>query len=212
MDIRVSSQPVPLTTKTSFSGSVFEIVFLVVVIVVAYFYLVSPKQDEYGTIKNQLSTLKQKQITIENQKTAFDHLVQELDAEPQGVQALDQTLPLDSKPSKLYVLLESLMQSIGLTTGSVTVDADPTVVVAGSKTNAKQPFDMEHKVKPVGITVSATGTIDQLTGLLHSIETSTRLLEVSTLDVSQGRGNQLVFKIGLKAFSYSETASAAPVK
>jgi Tfp pilus assembly protein PilO len=208
MDIRVSNQPVPTTsTRTSFSGSVFEIVFLLVVILVAYFYLVSPKKDEYNTVRTQLATLKKKQETIEAQKSAFDRLVQQLDAEPDGVTALEQTLPLDSKPSRLYVLLENVMQSSGLTTGSVTIDSNSQTVVAGNKNGSKQQFSAEHKVQPSAITVSAVGTIDQLNSFLHVVETSTRLLEVTDLDVSQGRGDQLSFRVGMKAFSYADASA-----
>lgn len=208
MDIKVSNQPVPTTSiRTSFSGSIFEIVFLLVVILVAYFYLVSPKKEEYGALQTQLETLKKKQETIESQKVAFDKLVQQLEAEPDGVTALEQTLPLDSKPSKLYVLLENIMQSSGLTTGSVTIDSNSQVVVAGNKTDTKQLFSSEHKVQPVPITVSAIGTVDQLNGFLHVIETSTRLLEIVDVDVNQGRGGQLSFRVGMKAFSYADASA-----
>lgn len=209
MDIRVTNQPIPATSKSSFSGSVFEIIFLIIIIVIGYFYLVAPKQRAYNDVSDQLAGLKKKQETLKTQKEAFDKLVQELGAQSEAVAQLDSTLPLDSKPSKLYVLLESLVQSSGLTTGSVTVESDAQAVVAGTKTPADKSFATDHKIKPTIVAVSATGTVDQLTGFLTRLETSTRLLEVNSLDVSQGRGDQLIFKVGLKAYSYSPDPAAA---
>jgi Tfp pilus assembly protein PilO len=209
MDIRVSNPTVRSASQTSVSGSVFEIVFLIIVILVGYFYLVAPKGREHKSVTEQLASVEQKQSALKDQQAAFDKLVQELDSKPDQVAALEATLPLDSKPSRLYVLLENLIQATGLTTGSVSVDADSQEVVAGSTTEDKPIAATDHKVKPTSIAVSATGTIDQLSGLLRQIETSTRLLEVSNLDIAQGRGDQLVFKIGLKAYSYSPDPAAA---
>lgn len=210
MDIRVTNQPISATnSKSSFSGSVFEIIFLIIIIVVGYFYLVSPKQTAYNEISDQLTSLKKKQDTLKTQKEAFDKLVQELEAQPEAVAQLDSTLPLDNKPSRLYVLLENLIQGSGLTTGTVSVDSDAQAVVAGAKTATDQAFATDHKIKPTTISVSASGTVDQLTGFLTRLETSTRLLEVNSLDISQGRGDQLIFKVGLKAYSYSPDPAAA---
>ncbi len=210
MDIRVTNQPIPATnSKSSFSGSVFEIIFLIIIIVIGYFYLVSPKQSAYNDISDQLTSLKKKQDTLKTQKEAFDKLVQELEAQPEAVAQLDSTLPLDNKPSRLYVLLENLIQGAGLTTGTVSVDSDAQAVVAGAKTATDQAFATDHKIKPTTISVSASGTVDQLTGFLTRLETSTRLLEVNSLDISQGRGDQLIFKVGLKAYSYSPDSAAS---
>ena len=207
MDIRVTNQLVPVTSRTSFTGSVFEVIFLIIVIIVAYFYLVSPKQTQFSDLKNKLTDVKKRQESIKSQKIAFDKLVQDLEDETEGVEALDQTLPIDSKPSKIYVLLENLMQRQGLTTGSVSVDADSQQIVAGHTETGGQALDSEHKVQPVPLTVSATGTIDQLNGFLQFVETSTRLLEVVSLDVNQGQADQLVFRIGMRAYFYGETLS-----
>lgn len=203
MDIRVTNQPLKLNNKTSFSGSVFEVVFLLIITILAYFYLVAPKSEQYGTLKDQFKALEQKQAELATQKSAFDRLVQQLASEPETVALLDGMLPLDAKPSRLYVLLENLVQSAGLTTGAVTVNADSQVVVAGDQQMTDKPFAVDRTLKPTGITISATGTIDQLSGLLRSIETATRLLAIESLDVSQGRAGQIVFKVGMKAYSYN---------
>ena len=154
---------------------------------------------------------KDKLTVLQDQKKSFSSLAQQLESSSDAVVALDAILPLDSKPSRLYVLLENLIQSTGLTTGSVTVDSDPQMVVAGQIAPESTEEATERATQSIGVSVSATGTIDQLTAFLRAIETSNRYLEVSNLDVSQGRGDQLVFKLGLKAYSYTPEAQAASV-
>ncbi len=204
MDMHITSQPVPVSRKTSFSGTIVEVVFLIVLSVITYFYLVAPKLTEFRTARKELTAIQAKKDALQKQVQDFDKLVQDFRDNTHGVNALDQVLPLDSKPSKLYVLLENFMQSSGLTTGSVTVDADALTVVAGNTALEGEASKTDHKVLPVNISVSGVGTIDQLSNLLHLVETSTRLLEINNLDVSQGRGDQVVFKVGLKAYSYGE--------
>lgn len=203
--MHITSQPVPVTRKTSFSGTIVEIVFLVVLSVICFFYLVSPKQTAYSATRTELEALQKKQAELQKQQEAFDALVQEFEQNTEAVSTLEQILPQDAKPSKLYVLLENFMQSSGLVTGSVSVNTDSLVVVAGNK-DAKDATSEQvgYKATPADISVSAVGTIDQLTNFLHLVETSTRLLEVKNLDVSQGRGDQVVFKIGLQAYSYAK--------
>lgn len=206
--MHITSQPVPVSRKTSFSGTIVEIVFLVVLSVVTYFYLVGPKLREFKAARSDLSAIQAKKDALQKQVQDFDKLVQDLSDNSNGVSALDQVLPLDSKPSKLYVLLENFMQSSGLTTGSVTVDADALTIVAGNTSSDNGVSKSEHKVQPINISVSGVGTIDQLSNLLHLIETSARLLEINNLDVSQGREDQIVFKVGLKAYSYGEVSDS----
>lgn len=207
MDMHITSQPVPISRKASFSGTIIEVVFLIILSVVTYFYLVGPKIAEFKLARTELSGVQAKKDALQKQVQDFDRLVQEFSDNTHGVSALDQVLPLDSKPSKLYVLLENFMQSSGLTTGSVTVDSDALTVVAGNVATDNIGEQATHKILPINISVSGVGTIDQLSNLLHLIETSTRLLEINNLDVSQGRNDQIVFKVSLKAYSYGQSSS-----
>ncbi len=206
--MRITSQPVPISRKASFSGTIIEVVFLLILSVVTYFYLVSPKYGEYKTARSELSVIQSKQNALQKQVQDFDKLVQDLADNTRGVGALDAVLPIDSKPSKLYVLLENFMQSSGLSTGSVSVDSNALTVVAGNTATVADNAQAEHTVIPSRISISGVGTIDQLSNLLRFIETSTRLLEINNLDVSQGRGDQILFKIGLQAYSYGEGSSS----
>lgn len=197
--------------RTSFSGSIFEVVFLLIVIFLGYWYLVLPKSDEYTRYQDQLVSLQGRRRELDAQKKVFDTLVQDLSLQTEAIAALDDMLPLDAKPSRLYLLMESLMQRAGLGSGVVGIEIDPQTPVAGNKAVIDQPFDADRKVKTIAITVSGTGTIDQIDNFLHLLESSGRVLQVQSMDINQGRGDQLIFSLVISTYSYvpgvSTTAS-----
>ncbi len=213
MDIRTTSDSSFSKNSSSFTGTIFEIVFLLIIIIIGYAYLVSPKATEYKKVRDNLQSLKEKQSKLNSQKQTFDTLVQELESSGPSVAILDDVLPLDPKPSKLYVLMDNLIQREGLTAGTVNVDMDSQTVVAGDKTpDGTTAAVAERKIKPISVTVSAIGTIDQLSGFLQLVESSSRLLQVNSLDLSQGRADQVIFKVGINAYTYAAipTATTTP--
>lgn len=198
--------------RTSFSGSIFEVVFLLIVIFLAYWYLVLPKSDEYTRYQDQLVSLQGRRKEIDTQKKVFDTLVQDLGQQTEAIAALDDMLPLDAKPSRLYLLMESLMQRAGLGSGVVGIEIDPQTPVAGDKAVIDQPFDADRKVKTIAINVSGTGTIDQIDNFLHLLESSGRVLQVQSMDINQGRGDQLIFSLVINTYSYVPGAAASASK
>lgn len=206
MDIRVATTT-PNAAAPSVGGTVFEAIFLLIVIVVGYFYLVAPKYDAYTTAKSALAAAEKQRADAAAQKDAFTTLAQTLQSSPDAVAALDAALPLDAKPSRLYVVLENILQRAGIAAGSVTVDNTATAVVAG----AGGTFDEQanRSVQPTNIIVSATGTIDQLTQFLRALESSGRIFEVTDLSLNQGREGQVVFKVTVKAYAYAPVEGAA---
>lgn len=204
MDIRVATKT-QTAAAPSVGGTVFEAVFLLIVIVVAYFYLVAPKYDAYAAGRDSLAALEAKQKEVQGQKAAFSTLAQKLEASGDALVALDAALPLDSKPSRLYVLVENILQRSGIVSGSVSVDHPSALVVAGEKAGADDAST--RSLQPTSITISATSTIDQLNQFLRGLETSGRIFEVTDLSVGQAREGQVVFKITAKAYAYLPAAN-----
>jgi Tfp pilus assembly protein PilO len=202
MDTNLATTRSTTPTRTSFSGSVFELIFLLIIIFLGYWYLVLPKSDEYSGFQDQLKNLQARRTEINAQQKVFDVLVQDLNAQTDNLTALDDMLPLDAKPSRLYLLMESIMQRAGLGSGVVSIEIDPQTPVAGNAAASAQSLDSDRTVKTIGINVSGTGTIDQLDNLLHLLESSGRVLQVQGMDISQGRGEQLIFRLTLHTYSY----------
>lgn len=202
MDTKPTTYRPAAQGRTSFSGSIFEVVFLLIVIFLGYWYLVLPKSDEYTRYQDQLVSLQGRRKEIDAQKTVFDRLVQDLGQQTEAITALDGMLPLDAKPSRLYLLMESLMQRGGLGSGVVSIEIDSQTPVAGNKAVIDQPFDADRKVKTIAINVSGTGTIDQIDNFLRLLESSGRVLQVQSMDINQGRGDQLIFSLVINTYSY----------
>lgn len=206
MDIRVATKT-QTSAASSVGGAVFEAIFLLIVIVVGYFYLVAPKYDAYAAGRDELATLEAKQREANDQKAAFVTLAQKLESSPDALVALDAALPLDSKPSRLYVLVENILQRSGIVAGSVSVDHPSSVVVAGA--SSKPEDSASRAVQPTSIVISATSTIDQLNQFLRGLETSGRIFEVTDLTVGQAREGQVVFKVTARAYAYLPGAAGA---
>lgn len=201
MDFKIASQPVQLSKKASFAGTVFESVFFIILIIVGFIYLVSPKQSEYGELKDKKAALTEQRGRLENQKVTFDQLVQTLKSNPDGAKLVDSILPLDGNPSRIYILVESLAQRAGLNSAVVSVTTSPSIPVAG-KNQGVNSNNTERSLTRTAITINATGTMEQLQNLFSLLETSLRIVQVKSLDISQGSGDQLVFKIGAETYAY----------
>lgn len=212
METKISTLRPVTSRHTSFTGSVFEVVFLLIIIFLSYWYLVLPKADAYSHYQEQRTSLERKRAEIDSQKKVFDTLVTDLAAQTENIAALDDMLPLDTKPSRLYLLMESLMQRAGLGSGVAGIEIDSQTPVAGNKAVIEQPFDADRKVKAIAINVSGTGTIDQLDNFLRLLESSGRVLQVQGMDVDQGRGDQLIFRLVISTYSYVPGVTPAQSK
>ncbi|MBP9686550.1 MAG: hypothetical protein KBD66_01995 [Candidatus Doudnabacteria bacterium] len=206
MDIRVATKTQTASTP-SVGGTAFEAIFLLIVIVVGYFYLIAPKYDVYAAGKDELATLEAKQNEVNEQKAAFATLAQKLESSADALVAVDAALPLDSKPSRLYVLVENILQRSGIVAGSVSVDHNSALVVAGATT--KSETSASRAIQPTSIVISATSTIDQLNQFLRGLETSGRIFEVTDLSVGQAREGQIVFKVTAKAYAYLPSVTSS---
>jgi Tfp pilus assembly protein PilO len=145
--------------------------------------------------------LEDRKTNLERQSAVFDNLVEQLASEKESVAKVDDMLPLESRPSRLYVLLESLTQSASLGSAVVTVETNPQVVVSGDVGGAATSSG-NRVVQKIPLSISAAGTMEQLSNLLKLLEISSRVIQVKSLDISQGSGDQLIFKIGAESYSY----------
>ncbi len=194
------------------TGSLFEIGLLIILIVLGYIYLVSPKQKETNDRISRLATLTDDKKKIDNQKKVFEKLVKEMNDNKSQVAAIDEAIPLEPEISKLYVLTEYLAQSAGMNASSVTIENNPAVPVAGDKELTENVFGVDRKLVPVTISVNAIGTMDQLTGFLSKVETSNRLIDIISINITPGKGDQFIFKFGLQAYSFAPNTTAAGVR
>lgn len=184
-------------------GSLFEVGLFIVLIVLAYIYLIGPKRTEAQEKKNKLEQLTEDLNKLERQKRSFERLVQQLEENRDQVRALDEALPLETELGRLYILTEYLAQSAGMGSSSVSIEHEAKNPVAGDRDQLAKPFQGDRALTVTPITLNAIGTIDQLMGFLSLVETSNRLLDTTAITISPGRADQFIFKISLQAYSFS---------
>lgn len=187
-------------------GSLFEVAVFIVLAILVYVYLVSPKQKELTDRQARLTKLTDDEKKIKAQEQAFNRLLGELKDDEQNIAQLDQLLPLDSRSSKLYVLVEYLAQSVGIQSSSIAIEENSEKIVAGNKDLLKDPYSVDRQLTPIAININAIGTFDQLNNFLRNVENSSRLLDIDNLSITQGKDNQFIFKIGLKAYAFGPKA------
>jgi hypothetical protein len=65
-----------------------------------------------------------------------------------------------------------------------------------------KPYDATRKLQTIDLTVTATGNMDQFKDLLKLIETNSRILDITNIEISSQEGTT-IFKLKIKAYIYT---------
>lgn len=199
--------PVKVTTlstppKRRFVASTVETIVLIIVAVLLYVYLVSPKISQLATAKKTNSELLSQKAKLEDQKTQFLNIQRKVEdpANKSLLDKLDAALPARDYVPRLYAALEDVVARSAIRGGSIRVDFDENDVVAVSSDQTTVSAERATAIIPVN--VSGAATIDQIQSVLGFIERSPRLLSVKNIELKPGSDNLLLFTLELEAYSY----------
>ncbi len=202
MEVKITNQPLQLTKKTSFAGSVFEAGFLIVLILIGYFYLVAPKHTNFSELKDMKESLQSQKEDLSRKEQVFANLLQELNNESDGVKLADEMLPTENRPSRIYILMENIAQKASLPSAVISVDSTPQLIGATRVVSEQASVGEDYSLAKNVISFSAAGTVDQMDNLIKLLETSSRFIQVKSLEVNQGSNDQLLFKVSAETYSY----------
>lgn len=186
----------------------FQLVLLIVVIVLFGWFLVRPKTtklSEYKSQRDDLKATQQKQAS--DIKTVHD-LVAKMQSSAGDVALLDETLPIESRVTRLQVLLSSIAQNSGMTLVNVSVDPGASGIAAGDKANLDKPFSKPKKLYTSDALINVTGSFDQLKALLSGVENNRRILDVDGMDISAGTDSLLTVHLKLKTYYYAPSPTS----
>jgi Tfp pilus assembly protein PilO len=181
--------------------SLIETVALIVVIVLVGWFLVLPK---HADLREQKAQLKQQQTAYSNiQKDTEDlnRLIGQMKQAKTDLTLVDEALPLDNRPTKLEVLLDSLVTASGMKLSAMNIQTAETGIAAGNKSVTGDPYGADRKLQTTSLELITTGTVDQFRNLLQLIETNGRIIDVSDLQLSNEQ-ETTTYTIKLKAYSY----------
>lgn len=198
----------PPAMKNSFQRRDFgnpgvQIVLLLIVIGLFSWFIVKPKYSQMMSNKAQLAEANQRLVKITDDERELNKMVDELRSSSKQVELLDEALPLNGRISKVYYLLDSYVKSSGMSLSLLSSGDTTDIISAGDKTLVPDPYKDGRALHTVTVTAAATGTMEQFKSLLTLIETSSRVLDVDSVQVI-GENETIKYRITVKAYSYDK--------
>jgi len=187
--------------------SMFELVILLVIGGLFFWFIVQPKAANLAEQKNLSESLAQESDGLSQQQAKIDSLIRQLAASSKDLSQLDESLPLHSRTTWVYLLVESVVESSGMTVGSLSVSNTEEEFVAADSTLAGNPFSAGRKVKKISANLGVTGSFAQFQALLKKMESSSRIIDIKTLDVSPASDGLLDFRISFDTYYFGVSSA-----
>jgi len=186
--------------SNSYRNALVEVVLLVVICGLFYWFVILPKQEEVAAKNSQLTQVLGEGTKVSGNLVTLQNLVKSLKSDSQNISRLDQAMPLDGNVVRLQLLIQSLAGSAGVTVGNISISGQPNTAVAGDKALLANPYGVSRSLRVLSGTVFVIGSFSQLQNFLQQIETSGRLMDVTNLTISQDSQGQLNMQITLNAY------------
>ena len=195
--------PLVPSVKKRYQNNMIEVFLLVLVIVLFYFFIVSPKRADLNTKKGQAVILREEQSKLAEDLSNLQALIRELKNSPRDVEKLDEALPLNHNIIRANLLVEELARSAGVSIADLNVTGENDVVVAGNVELLEAPFEPERSVKILDVAVNALGSFQQLKAFLQKVENNGRIMNVRALQITGSEEGLLNLKVNLEAYYYA---------
>lgn len=199
--IQTNSNYPPLQKKTT-QFSILEVIFLFFVLALFYWFVVMPKANLLKSALSQLEIKKEEQNKAENNLKNIQESIRVLGAHQKDIIKLDEALPLDSRNTKLYILIDSLAQSSGVTIGDINIVDTGEIIYADNKELIKDPFKAKRSLKKFTGNIHVLGSYEQLQGFLNQMEESGRIINVNSIEIGREQEGVLSLRAIIEAYSY----------
>ncbi len=180
-------------------------ILVLVVLVLFSWFILSPKYAATQQTGTQLKNAQSQLAKTMADQSELNRLINDLHSAPEDVALLDEALPLNDRVTQVNLLLQSLVQSSGMTLAVANSDDSQKTISAGDKELLANPFQANRKLHTITLSVSVTGTMEQLKNLLSLMETNGRVLDVESLQINGG-DPITKFSLTVKAYAYEPVA------
>lgn len=143
---------------------------LLIISLLLVFFLVFPKYQDWGVLKNEVAI---KQAELESQEKYFGELQrisEEIKQYQDNLSKIDTILPPGSELADFYDFLQKVASQSGLALGKI--GAGTAAAVEG------------QNIKETKISIGVTGNYSALKNFIQSLENSARLIEVESITFS----------------------------
>jgi Tfp pilus assembly protein PilO len=190
--------------KPTMQGKVFEVILLLIILALFYWFIIGPKQSQLATAQGQVQSLQTQQTDLLNNKAKLEKAISDLQSHPAEVAEMDEALPLDNRVTKLYIALDSLTQNSGMTVGNISVAFNSGTDMAGNKALLANPFSVTRTVQKMTTSLMVTGNFDQFQSLLQKLENSGRLINITEVNIAPATGGVFNFTLNLEAYYFGQ--------
>lgn len=192
----------PAERAKSLNFSLTEVVLLLIMIGLFSWYMVLPKQAALETKKAQIQKLLEDKGKIDGEIAGLNASVKALASSKNEISEMDEAVPLDSRTTKLQMLIQYLSGQAGVSLESVSFEEDSKKVYAADKEAIKNPFAQPHALKKISGSVAVLGSFEQVQEFISKIEKSARVLNIVSMDLGLQEDNVISLKLDLEAYSY----------
>lgn len=183
--------------------SLIEMVLLIVIIGLFYFFVVSPKNAELATVTTKVDALKLEQSKIESQKKALEGFIKDMKSSPEAIARLNEALPLNGKVLAVNLIAEKLISESGVSSDSLSFAAGTDAPAAGNRDLILNPYSTQRNLKKITGAVSVKGQFGQVQTFLEKLEESGRIFDISDLQISVDGQNIVHMSVTLATYYFA---------
>lgn len=188
-------------TNNSARNPIFQIVLIIVVLVLFGWFILLPKNNAYQEQSNQLVTLQAEKNSLSDDQERLNRLIAEMGDSDKEVKVLDEALPLSDRPTKIAVMLESYAQSSAMSLEQLNIADMDKQISAANTALLEDPYGVSRQLQTIKIDINVSGSIEQFRNFLTLLETSGRIIDISSFSVSSGDDAER-FNLKLVTYAY----------
>lgn len=181
--------------------SVLEFAILLIVAFLSFLFILRPKISSVKLHKQTLVSLQSEYENLVDQEKKMENLVMQLEKSKKDLEILDKSLPLHSRPTWTYLLIEDMVNSSGMTINNSSVNRTEDNSVAGDKASF-EPFTAKRSLKKHMVNLSISGTFAQFESFLKKIENNGRIMDITIMEISPSGENLLDFRLSFDTYFY----------
>ncbi len=184
-------------------GNFLEFWLLLIIAGLFAWFVVIPKAQQLSKVKAEASQLTEESKNISEQQAKLKSFIGQLDTNAKNLAILDESLPLHPRTTWLYLLIENLAGSSGITLSDLSITNEKDGVVAADSVLIDKPFSVQRVVRKSIINIHITGSLGQFVGFLGKLESSGRLVNIRSLEMQSSSDNLLDFSLTGEAYYFA---------
>lgn len=202
-EISKSFAKIPLPQNSRQKVNLFEIILLLVVIGLFYWFVVSPKSAELDAASATLTKLQTDQKNVESQKAELSALIQKMQENKSDIEKLDEGLPFEGKITILNLLMEKFAADAGVNMENLSFSLSGDYIAAGDTQLLADPYKPKRSLKKISGNVSVQGDLGQIENFLQKLENSGRIFNISNAQITPSESGQMIISMNLDTYYFA---------